>query len=43
MVTIFDAMDPLPYKNQSSVYERLIYTVNYVSDRLLTQENPNPI
>jgi len=38
MVTIFELIDPRPYKNQSSVYGRLrlIYTVTYMSDRLLT-------
>ena len=42
MVTIFELIDPRPHKNQSPVYGRLIYTVIYMSDRLLTQENPNP-
>ena len=34
--------DPRPYIFQSAVYGRLIYTVIYMSDRLLAQENPNP-
>ena len=42
MVTIFESIDRRPYKNLSPVYRRLIYTVSYVSDRLLTQENTNP-
>ena len=41
MVTVFELIDPRPYKNQSPVYGRLIYAVNYMSDRLLTQDIPN--
>jgi len=41
MVTIFELIDPRPYKNQSPVYWRLIYTVIYMSGRLLTQGNAN--
>jgi hypothetical protein len=39
MVTICELIDPRPYKNLSPVYERLIYTVIYMSDRLMTQAN----
>jgi hypothetical protein len=42
LVTIFELIDPRPYKNQSPVYRRLICTVIYMSDRLLTEANPNP-
>ena len=41
LVPIFELIDPCPYENQPSVYGRLIYTVIHMSDRLLTQENPN--
>ena len=41
MVTNFEFIDPRPYKIQSPVYGRLIYTVIYMSDRLLTQANPD--
>jgi hypothetical protein len=34
MVTIFELIDPRPYKNQSPVNGRLIYTVIYMRDRL---------
>ena len=42
MVTLFELIDPRPYQNQSPVHGRLIYTAFYMSDRLFTQENPNP-
>jgi len=42
MVTIVELIDPRPYIFQSAVYGRLIYTVIYMSDRLLTQANPDP-
>jgi len=42
MVTIVELIDPPPYNNQSPVYVRLVYTVIYMSDRILIQANPNP-
>jgi len=42
LVTIVELIDPRPYFFQSTVYGRLIYTVIYMSDRLLTQANQNP-
>ena len=42
MVAIVELIDPRPYMFQPAVYGRLIYTVIYMSDRLLTQANPNP-
>jgi len=42
MVTIFELLDPRPYQNQSPMYGRLIYSVIYMSNRLLSQEYPNP-
>jgi hypothetical protein len=36
-----ESIDPRPYIFLSAVYGRLIYTVIYMSDRLLTQANPN--
>ena len=42
LVTIVELIDPRPYIFQSAVYGRLIYTVIYMSDRLLTQANRNP-
>jgi len=42
LVTIVQLDDPRPYIFQSAVYGRLIYTVIYMSDRLLNQANPNP-
>ena len=42
LVTIVELIDPRPYIFQSDVYVRLIYTVIYMSDRLLTQANRNP-
>jgi hypothetical protein len=42
LVTIVESIDPRPYIFQPAVYGRLIYTVFYTSDRLLTQENPYP-
>ena len=42
MVTIVELTDPRPYIFQPPVYGRLIYTVIYMSERLLTQANPNP-
>ena len=42
LVTIVELIDPRPYNFQPAVYGRLIYTVIYMSDRLLTQENSNP-
>jgi len=42
LVTIDELIDPRPYNVQSAVYGRLIYTVICMSDRLLTQANPNP-
>ena len=42
VVTIVELIDPRPYIFHNPVYGRLIYTVMYMSDRLLTQANPNP-
>jgi len=42
LVTIVESIDPRPYIFQVTVYGNLIYTVIYMSDRLLTQANPNP-
>jgi hypothetical protein len=42
LVTIVDLIDPRPYIFQPAVYGRLIYTVIYISHRLLTKANPNP-
>jgi hypothetical protein len=42
LVAIVEFIDPRPYNNQSPVYGRLIYTVVYMSDRLLTEANSNP-
>jgi len=42
LVTIVEFIDPRPYIFLSAVYGRLIYTVIYMSDRLLTQANPDP-
>ena len=42
LVTIVELIDLRPYKNQPAVYGRLIYTVIYMSDGLLIQENSNP-
>ena len=42
LVSIVESIDPRPYNFQSAVYGRLIYTVIYMSDRLLTQDTPNP-
>jgi len=44
LVTIVQLIDPRPYMFESTVYGRLIYTVCSfcMSDRLLTQANPNP-
>jgi len=42
LVTIVELTDPRPYNLQVTVYGNLIYTVIYMSDRLLTQANPNP-
>jgi hypothetical protein len=39
LVTIIELIDPRSYMFQSAVYGRLIYTVIYMSDRLLTQAN----
>ena len=41
LVKIFELGDPRPYNFQPSLYGKLIYTVIYLTDRLLTQENPN--
>jgi hypothetical protein len=41
MVTIVELIDPRPYNFQPPVYGRLIYTVIYMSDGLLTQANPD--
>ena len=41
LVAIVELIDPHPYIFQSAVYGRLIYTVIYVSDRLLTQADPD--
>ena len=41
-VTIIELIDPRPYIFQTPVHGSLIYTVIYMSDRLLTQANPNP-
>jgi hypothetical protein len=35
-------IDPRPYMFQSAVYGRLISTVIYMSDRLLSRANPEP-
>ena len=37
LFTIVELIDPRPYVFQPPVYGRLIYTVMYMSDRLLTQ------
>ena len=42
LVTIGESIEPHPYMFQPAVYGRLIYTVIYMGDRLLTQENRNP-
>ena len=42
LVKIFDLIDPRPYNVQPPVYRTLIYTVNYVSDRLSAEANPIP-
>jgi hypothetical protein len=42
LVAIVELIDPRAYMFQSAVYGRLIYTVTYMRDRLLTQANPNP-
>jgi len=42
LVTIVKSIDPRPYNVQFALYSRLIYTVIYLSDRLLPQANPNP-
>ena len=42
LVTIVQLIGPRPYMFQSAVYVRLIYTVIGMSDRLLTQANPDP-
>ena len=42
LVTIVELIDPRSYIFQSAMYGRLIYTVIYMSDRLLTQANPDP-
>jgi len=39
---IVQLVDRRPYSFQSAVYGRLIYTVMYMSDRLLTQTHPDP-
>jgi len=36
LATIVELIDPRPYSFQFAVYGRLIYTVIYMSDRLLT-------
>jgi hypothetical protein len=41
MVTIVELVNLRPYLFETSVYGSLIYTVIYISDRLLTQGNPN--
>jgi hypothetical protein len=41
LVTVFELIHPRPYTNQSPFYGRLIYTVIYMSDCLLTQEITN--
>jgi len=42
LVTIVQLIDPYSCIFQSAVYGRLIYTLIYLSDRLLNQANPNP-
>jgi len=42
LVTIVELIDLRPYILQPAVYGRLICTVIYLSDRLLTQANLNP-
>ena len=39
---LFELLKPRPYNFHPPVYGRLIYTVIYMSDRLLSQANPNP-
>ena len=41
LVTIVELIDPRPYIFHSAVYGRLMYTVIYMSDGLLTQANPD--
>jgi len=41
LVTIVELIHPRPYIFQTLVHGSLIYTVIYMSDRLLTQANPN--
>jgi hypothetical protein len=42
LTLIVELIDHRPYIFQSAVYGRLIYTVIHMSDRLLTEANPNP-
>ena len=42
LVTIVELLDLRPYNFQVTVYGNLIYTVIYMSDRLLPQANSNP-
>jgi hypothetical protein len=42
LVTIVELTDPRPYIFLSAVCSRLIYSVIYMSDGLLTQANPDP-
>ena len=41
LVIVLELIGLRPYIYQPPVYERLICTVMYMSDRLLTQTNPN--
>jgi hypothetical protein len=42
LVTIVELIDRRPYIFLTADYGRLIYSVIYMSDRLLTLANPNP-
>jgi len=41
LITIVELIDPRPYNFQPAVYGRLIYSVIYVMDRLLSEANPD--
>jgi len=41
-VEFTQSRDPCPYTFQVTMYGNLIHTVIYMSDRLLTEANPNP-
>ena len=42
MVTIFELIDPRPYKNLSLVYTRLIYSVIYMSESISSRKYRSP-